>query len=279
MSRTFVAATRGGVIAFVLAGSGLAGAPAVFAQSTPVPDQGDVCASILAGTPVAGHPGGMFGDMGQGPGMQADGTPRMGMGMGMGSHAGTPGAGMAGQMGRIDPQMADLSFLTMMPQHHQGAIEMARIALPRLERPELRDLAQRIISDQEAEIGEMDQFRSSMGQGTPTAGMGDMAAMMTMMLQAMPGAMQGTDMPGMSGGMAGPYFERLCTSETPDLEFIDQMIPHHAAATAMARAVIANGAFLEVRALAERMVDTQSIEIEQMRAWRDAWSMAATPTP
>jgi len=293
MSREYVIATRSGILAFALtctlgAGVGV-GTSTALAQSTPVPDHGNACTSILAGTPIAGHSGDMHEPLEDHFGIHAGATPQMDMGMdshastpaggvGMSPQAGTPEAGLAGNDGQFDPQMADFSFLTMMEQHHMGAIEMARIALPRLERPELRDLADRIIASQEAEIAEMQELRSSMEQGTPTARTGDLAEMMNMMMQSMPGAMQGTDMAGMGGQMPGAYLERLCSSETPDLEFINQMIPHHAGAIAMAEAVIAHGGSSEVRALAEQIIQEQTAEIEQMRSWRDAWSDTATPT-
>ena len=45
-----------------------------------------------------------------------------------------------------------------MVPHHQGAIAMAELALRKARRPEIRALAQRIISSQSQEIGQMRQW-------------------------------------------------------------------------------------------------------------------------
>ena len=46
----------------------------------------------------------------------------------------------------------DADFAQMMIAHHEGAIEMAKLALDRAERAELRDMAKAIIAAQEREI-------------------------------------------------------------------------------------------------------------------------------
>lgn len=48
----------------------------------------------------------------------------------------------------------DRAFVTMMAPHHQGAIDMSRIYLREGKDPELRKMAEKIIADQEREIGE-----------------------------------------------------------------------------------------------------------------------------
>ena len=52
-----------------------------------------------------------------------------------------------------------------------------------------------------------------------------------------------------------------------DTDFILAMIPHHRSAVDMARAELAHGQDPEVRALAKKILDTQSAELTQMRAW------------
>lgn len=57
----------------------------------------------------------------------------------------------------------DLMFLDMMTPHHAGATAMAREALTRAERPEIKNLARQIIAAQEKEIAQMNQWKTAWG--------------------------------------------------------------------------------------------------------------------
>jgi len=69
----------------------------------------------------------------------------------------------AGSGGMMDPsemlmengEYSDQRFIDAMVPHHQGAIEMAEVALQNAEHPELRQLAENVISTQQAEIEEL----------------------------------------------------------------------------------------------------------------------------
>jgi uncharacterized protein (DUF305 family) len=54
----------------------------------------------------------------------------------------------------------DQDFVAMMTPHHQGAIDMARIYLRDGKDPDIRAMAERIISDQEREIGEFKAWQA-----------------------------------------------------------------------------------------------------------------------
>lgn len=49
----------------------------------------------------------------------------------------------------------DVDFRTHMIPHHQGAIDMAKVALKYAKDPETKKMAQKIIDDQEKEIADM----------------------------------------------------------------------------------------------------------------------------
>jgi uncharacterized protein (DUF305 family) len=50
---------------------------------------------------------------------------------------------------------SDVDFVQGMIPHHQGAIDMAKVQLQHGKDPELRKMAQKIISDQEKEVAEI----------------------------------------------------------------------------------------------------------------------------
>lgn len=55
----------------------------------------------------------------------------------------------------------DKAFLAEMIQHHQGAITMAQQALASAKHQEIRDMAQKVIDAQSAEITQMQGWQSS----------------------------------------------------------------------------------------------------------------------
>ena len=88
------------------------------------------------------------------PGMEMEGTDGMEMG---------DGATMDMTMDieeLRDAEPFDLAFLDAMIPHHESAIEAGEIALEESTNPEIRSLAEEIISSQQAEIDQMAEWRS-----------------------------------------------------------------------------------------------------------------------
>ena len=67
---------------------------------------------------------------------------------------------MSTDLGRADDKF-DLRFLDAMIPHHEGALVMAKDAIAKSKRPEVQKLAQEILSSQQAEIDQMQQWRKS----------------------------------------------------------------------------------------------------------------------
>ncbi len=59
---------------------------------------------------------------------------------------------------------ADVDFRTHMIPHHQGAIDMAKVALNHAKDPDTKKMAEAIIKDQEREIGEMQAWLKMRGK-------------------------------------------------------------------------------------------------------------------
>jgi uncharacterized protein (DUF305 family) len=55
----------------------------------------------------------------------------------------------------------DKAFLEQMIMHHQGAVEMAELALVNAKRQEIKDLSTAIIEAQNTEIGQMKNWQKS----------------------------------------------------------------------------------------------------------------------
>ena len=145
----------------------------------------------------------------------------------------------------------DAAFIADMSAHHEGAIEMASIAQKRAEHPEVRQLANDIISAQKGELSVMKTIRRDMHgmdeHGSDHMGMTD--------------AEMGMDMDPGTLHNAKPF----------DRAFIDMMVPHHQGAIAMAKELLKKGEQPALRKIANDVIGSQSKEIARMRGWRKAW--------
>jgi uncharacterized protein (DUF305 family) len=66
-------------------------------------------------------------------------------------------------------QPYDLQFIDTMIHHHQGAVDMAKIAVGKTNNQELKAFAQKIIADQTREIAQMKDWREKWYAGKPAA--------------------------------------------------------------------------------------------------------------
>jgi uncharacterized protein (DUF305 family) len=145
----------------------------------------------------------------------------------------------------------DAAFITDMTAHHQGAIDMAKLAQKKAQHSEIKQLADDIVSAQEGEIATMKTIREDMHN------MGEHAdGHMGMDQHAM-----GMDMDMTALENAKPF----------DKAFIDAMVPHHQGAIAMAKQLLNNGEQPALRKMANDIISAQTEEIAQMRQWRKAW--------
>lgn len=147
----------------------------------------------------------------------------------------------------------DLQYIDTMTAHHQGAIEMAKMAETKAQHPELKALAKAIVAAQERENGEMKAWREKWFAGQPPA--------VNMEMSGMSGSMKGMDMQELAK-LSGREF---------DLEFVRQMIPHHEGAIEMAREALRKSQRAEIKSAAESVIREQEAEIKQMKGWQTAW--------
>lgn len=79
---------------------------------------------------------------------------------------------------------------------------------------------------------------------------------------------------GMMGmmGIRSPFQQgNVMNSSTIDAHFIEQMIPHHEDAITMANLALVNAKRVEVKELANNIIDSQSNEITLMEEWYKSW--------
>lgn len=205
-----------------------------------------------AGSSGGDQDGGMQGmDHGKSGGKTAHKGKSTGKGMASMDH-GEMGSGNMSAMSRkmVMPngKYSDAAFVDAMVPHHEGAVEMAQVALKNAEHAKTRRLAQNIIDSQRAEIKKLNGIRENLNGPVMK--------------------MSGEDM-SMMGMMKDP--QQLADEDPFDRAFIDNMIPHHESAIAMAEVALQKSKNPEIKGIAGDIVSAQKREIEEMKRWRKEW--------
>ena len=139
-----------------------------------------------------------------------------------------------------------VKFIDEMTSHHRQGILMAQLAESRAFHPELKRMASMMVVDQQKEIQELQGIRE---RSYPRV-----------------------EKPANRG--AGMNLSRLRMQRGIDfdLAFLDSMIAHHPAAIYLGQEAVRRSGHAEIRQIGQKTAAKQMRELEQMRAWRDAWA-------
>ncbi len=147
----------------------------------------------------------------------------------------------------------DLQFIDTMTAHHKSAIDMAKLAATNTDNAELKKFAERIIADQNKEIGQMKDWREKWFSGKAPA--------------------MNMEMPGMMDSMKMDM-SKLSNSKgkTFDLAFVEMMTSHHNGAVTMAKEALTKAERPEIKTLANAIIKAQEAEVKMMNEWKEKWS-------
>ena len=149
----------------------------------------------------------------------------------------------------------DRYFMANMIAHHQGAVDMAKMAQTSAKHTELKTMANDIITAQTGEINSMVGYQQIWGY---PASSGDM--MMDHSAMGME-----DDNASMMKALEGK------TGDDFDKAFVEQMIMHHTSAIDMSKPAAKNAKHDEVKTLAANIISAQTKEIAQMKQWQKDW--------
>ena len=152
----------------------------------------------------------------------------------------------------------DKHFIEQMIPHHDGAVAMAKLALEKSKRSEIKTLANAIIEGQTKEITDMTGwYKSWFGKDVPKGNMGMMGG----------GMMSGSGMH--MGGLED--MTTLQTATDFDKAFLEAMVPHHQLALMMVQMLASGTNRPEMIQLAKNITASQSKEIKDMQGWYAEW--------
>lgn len=161
--------------------------------------------------------------------------------------------------------VTELAFLTGMVPHHESAIEMAEIAREQGTDPFVTGLADDIISAQQAEIQQLRAIHQRLFDKR---------------LVPDPAAHEGLSLTASQAGMnhTRTMMDELRTVKPFDRAFVDAMVAHHQGAIRMAQVLLDSGEDEELRTLAQKIIDDQQREIDEMTAFREDAYGSPPPT-
>jgi uncharacterized protein (DUF305 family) len=148
-------------------------------------------------------------------------------------------------------QEIDRTFISAMVLHHEAAIEMAQVEVQRGQRPEVKQLAQQIITAQESEIKQLQQIAQQDFNFTPST---------TLPATTQQGVLMGQ--PILMNFQQD--INDLKSAPDPDTMFLQMMIPHHAMAIVQADTQMMYGSNPHLKAMSQNIISTQSHEIGEM---------------
>lgn len=161
---------------------------------------------------------------------------------------------MNGTMGKMnDMKMTgdfDLDFANMMIMHHQAAIDMSEVETAKGTDAQIKTIAQNIITAQKAEIEQLQQFIKEYKIPEAKKESKEMHDELGEAMKAMMGKMNTMQMSG-----------------NTDKDFAMMMIAHHESAVTMAENELSHGKKLEMKKMAQKMIEDQTREITDFKAW------------
>lgn len=176
------------------------------------------------------------------------------------SNADSSMAGMDHSMDSMNKELEGLQgdafdekFLSLMTEHHAGAVDMAQYTKDDAKHQELRTLSRTIISDQNSEINQMRTWAKQWGYKFSEPDQKAVTAMSETLKNK-----SGDDL---------------------DKQFITDMSIHHNGAIEMAQLALTNAKHQELKDFAQRIVDAQTKEISDMMSWAATWGYQLEDNP
>lgn len=139
----------------------------------------------------------------------------------------------------------DMDFANMMIEHHQGAIDMSKIQVEQGTDAKLKEMAQKMITKQTAEINQLKAIISKYKPHGMKHGEGELMKSMSEMNQKMSSPMHGNT----------------------DRDFASMMIAHHEGAIKMSEMQVEHGMNADLKAIAKKAISEQKKEITELQNW------------
>jgi len=150
----------------------------------------------------------------------------------------------------------DHQFIDTMIVHHESAIEMAKLAADRAEHDELKQMARKMMNDQQKETQQLQEWKKQW--------YGDKGDAVNMKMSGMAESMKNMPMEKLEAAKGAAF----------DAMFIDMMTRHHRGAIKMAEVARQKAKRPEIKKLSQDVMRVQKQEVAEMTKWRKEWKLS-----
>ena len=143
----------------------------------------------------------------------------------------------------------DYDFANTMLMHHQSAVDMAKNEISKGSNAEVKTMAQNIVTAQEGEIAQLKNIIANYKMPEMKKENGESHNELGETMEKMEVKMKG-----------------MVKTGNADKDFLMMMIPHHESAVTMGEDELSHGKNLELKKMAQKIIEDQSKEIKQFEA-------------
>ena len=143
----------------------------------------------------------------------------------------------------------DYDFANTMVEHHQSAVDMAKDVISKGSNADVKTMAQNIVTAQEAEIAQFKSILKDYKMPEMKKEAGETHNELGETMEKMESKMNG-----------------IAKTGNADKDFLMMMIPHHQSAVTMGEDELSHGKNLELKKMAQKIMEDQSKEIKQFEA-------------
>ena len=143
----------------------------------------------------------------------------------------------------------DYDFANTMLMHHQSAVDMAKDIISKGSNAEVKTMAQNIVTAQEGEIAQLKNIIANYKMPEMKKENGEAHNELGETMEKMETKMKG-----------------MAKTGNADKDFLMMMIPHHESAVTMGEDELSHGKNLELKKMAQKIMEDQSKEIKQFEA-------------
>jgi uncharacterized protein (DUF305 family) len=165
----------------------------------------------------------------------------------------------------------DLAYIDLAIATGDASVAIAEIASEQAEHPELREFAATLVGEQAGEIAQLQSWRDAWYPNAESLAVVQLAAFMNGLKDTMLDA--GDLAPVVAPDESADVVALCNATDSFDLAVLDAIIPLAQSDVTLANIGLEHGTHDELNPWEQSIIDARQKELDQLRAWRQAWAV------